>query len=146
MPGLADGVDDGVVVIENTIGEPVLAHVLPDVFDRVQLRRSRRQEDWRDVLRHHEIGGGVPSGAIHDEHGVCALFDMAADLVDMELHGLGVGKGQSHSRSDAARRADRAKQIGALVALVGRLAGPRSTTGPLPHDAVLLTYPRLVLT
>jgi len=48
----------------------------------------------------------VPSGAIHDEHGMCTLFDMAADLIDMELHGLGVGKGQSQRSADTAGRAD----------------------------------------
>ena len=63
----------------------------------------------------------------------------------MELHGLGVGEGQGERRADAARRADGAEQVGALVALVGRLARPRAAPGPLPDEAVLLADPGLVL-
>jgi hypothetical protein len=37
-PGGAGGVDDGVVVFEDGVGEPVLAQILPDVLDRVELR------------------------------------------------------------------------------------------------------------
>ena len=37
VPGLATGLDDGVVIFEDAVGEPILAHVLPDVLDRVQL-------------------------------------------------------------------------------------------------------------
>ena len=42
-------------------------------------------------------------------------------------------------------RADGAEQIGALVALIGRLPGPRAAPGPLPDEAVLLADPGLVL-
>lgn len=35
VPGFAGGVDDGVVGVEEAVGEPVLPEVLPDVFDRV---------------------------------------------------------------------------------------------------------------
>ena len=37
VPGVAAGVEDGVVVIEDAVREPVLSEVLPDVLDRVQL-------------------------------------------------------------------------------------------------------------
>ena len=63
----------------------------------------------------------------------------------MGLHGLGVGEGQGEGRADAARWADGAEQIGALVALVGRLPRPRAAPGPLPDEAVLLADPGLVL-
>ena len=36
VPSLATGFDDLVVVTESAVREPCLAHVLPDVFDRVQ--------------------------------------------------------------------------------------------------------------
>jgi hypothetical protein len=73
------------------------------------------------------------------------LLDVPADLVDMELHGLGVGKGQRESSADAARRADCAEQVGALVALVGRLPRSCSATCPLPHDPVLLADAGFIL-
>ncbi len=70
---------------------------------------------------------------------------MAADLVEMKLHGLRVGEGQRQPGCYATRRADGAEQIGALVALVGRLTGPRAAPGPLPHDAILLADAGFVL-
>jgi hypothetical protein len=62
----------------------------------------------------------------------------------VELHHVSVGVGQRESRSDAAGRADRAEQIGVVVALVGGLPWPRSAPGPLPNLAVLLANPGLV--
>jgi hypothetical protein len=76
---------------------------------------------------------------------VGALGDVARDFVEVELHHVGVGIGQHEGRPDAAGRADRAKQIGVVVALVGRLPGPRSAPGPLPNLAVLLADAGLVL-
>src|ERR1700683_5324620 len=43
-------------------------------------------------------------------------------------------------------RADGAEQIGAVVALVGRLARARSPSRPLPHEAVVLADAGLVFT
>jgi len=63
----------------------------------------------------------------------------------VELHGLCVGKRQCEGCAGSARRADGAEQIGALVALVGRLSGPRAASGPLPHETVLLPDPGFVL-
>jgi hypothetical protein len=52
---------------------------------------------------------------------------------------------QCERRAFAARRTDRAKEIGALVTLVGRLARSRSASSPLADEAVLLTDAGLVL-
>ncbi len=35
-PGFAAEGDDLFVVFEDAVGEPVIAHVLPDVFDRIE--------------------------------------------------------------------------------------------------------------
>ena len=70
--------------------------------------------------------------------------DMAADLVEMALHGPGVGIGKHESRAGIAGRADRAEQVRVAVALVPRLAWPRAAWRPLPHEAVLLADPHLV--
>jgi len=45
----------------------------------------------------------------------------------------------------AARRTDRAEEIGILVALIGRLARARAALGPLPHEAVLLADASFIL-
>jgi hypothetical protein len=76
---------------------------------------------------------------------VGALGDVARDFVEVELHHVSVGVGQHEGRPDAASRADRAEQIGVVIALVGGLPWPRSAPGPLPNLTVLLTDAGLVL-
>ena len=61
VPGVAAGVEDGVVVIEDAVREPVLAEVLPDVLDRVQFGRSGRQEEDGEVLGTGSSSGLDPS-------------------------------------------------------------------------------------
>ena len=74
-----------------------------------------------------------------------AYSDVARDFVEVELHHVGVSVGQGEGRADAPRRTDRPKQIGVVVALIGRLPGPRSASGPLPDETVLLADPGLIL-
>src|SRR5829696_6864107 len=74
-----------------------------------------------------------------------AAPDHARDLLEVELHGLGVGVGHGKRRAGCARRTDGAKQGGALVALVGGLARARAAPRPLAHEAVLLADAGLVL-
>src|SRR5829696_10276857 len=69
----------------------------------------------------------------------------ARDLVQVELHGFGVGVGHGQARACAAGRTNGSEQVSALVALVGRLSRPRSAAGPLPYETVLLADAGLVL-
>ena len=87
----------------------------------------------------------VPSSPIEQQDGVCALGDVARDFVEVELHHVGVGIGKRQGRSDTPSWADRAEQIGVVVALIGGLSGPRSTPGPLADEAVLLADPGFIL-
>ena len=74
-----------------------------------------------------------------------ALCHKAANLIEMKLHGFGVGIGQCERCAGTARRADCAEQEGILVALVGGSSGTGSASGPLPDLAVLLAYAGFVL-
>ena len=62
-------VDELVVGFEDAVGEPVVAHELPDVHDRVELWALRRQQNDGDIGRHEEAGGQVPAGLIDQEDG-----------------------------------------------------------------------------
>lgn len=73
------------------------------------------------------------------------VLDVPADLVDVELHGEGVGKRQRQAGTFPLCWADGAEQIGVLVALVGRLPWPGSSFCPEPDYPVLLAYACLVL-
>ena len=84
-----------------------------------------------DVFWHIEFAGGVPSGAVEQQHGMCAFGDVARDFVEVELHRFGVGIGQRERGANAPSRADRAKQVGVVVTLIGGLSGPGSASGPL---------------
>ena len=44
-------IDEIVVGFEDAIGEPVIAHELPYVLDRIELRAFRRQGDNGDIGR-----------------------------------------------------------------------------------------------
>ena len=74
-----------------------------------------------------------------------ATRDLRQNLPEIFLLRLGLDEGQGEARCDAARRSDRAKQIGAFVALVGRLGWPCSPRRPLPDKSVFLADPGLVL-
>jgi hypothetical protein len=76
---------------------------------------------------------------------VGALGDVAGDFFEMELHGLGVGERQRERRPDASGGTNSAEEIGAFVALIGRLTRPRSAPGPLTHEAVFLADAGFVL-
>jgi hypothetical protein len=72
--------DDVFVGCEDPVREPVVAHELPDVLDRVQLGRSRRQWQEGDVGRDLELGGHVPAGLVEHDDGMGAWIDHDADL------------------------------------------------------------------
>lgn len=74
-----------------------------------------------------------------------ALGEAKRDYIDRHLHRLGISEGQHQRRPRASGWADRTEQIGAFVSLVGRLALPRSTLGPLSDDAVLLADARFLI-
>ena len=86
----------------------------------------------------------MPSSSIEQQNGVCTFGDVARYLIEVELHGECVSDGQCERRAFAPPE-DRAKEIGTLVTLVGRLARSRSASSPLADEAVLLADASLVL-
>lgn len=51
----------------------------------------------------------MPSGAIHQQHGMGTSFDGSADLFEVQLHGMGIGIGKRQSGTSATGRADGAE-------------------------------------
>lgn len=70
---------------------------------------------------------------------------LAADLIKVHLHGLGVCPRQHEGRTCTAPGADSAEQIGVVVSLIGRLARPGSLPRPQPNLSVLLADTGLIL-
>jgi hypothetical protein len=138
-------VDEIVIGFEDAIGEPVVAHELPDIFHRVELGGFRRQGDDGDVGRHGEAHRHVPAGLIDQEHGVSTWRDGLGDLREVQVHRLGVAGRQDQGRALALFRADRAEDVCRCSALIAGSARAGAALRPAAGDLVLLADASLVL-
>jgi len=144
VPCFAAMVDEIVIGFENTVGEPVVAHVLPDVLNRVEFWGFWRQGDNGDVGGNDQSRRQVPSGLIDQEDGVGTGRDHLGDLREMQVHRLGIAGRQDQGCAFALLRADRAEDVGRGSPLVPGRAGTGATLGPAAGDLVLLADTRLV--
>ena len=70
VPCAAVMVEDIVVGFEDAVRQPVVAHELPDVFDRVELGAFRRQRQQGDIGRDDQARREMPAGLIEYQHGM----------------------------------------------------------------------------
>ena len=145
IPGVAAMVDDVVVGVKDAVREPVIAHELPDVFDRVQFGRAGRQQDNGDVVRDGELGGGVPSGLIHEQDGVGIGRDGAGYFREVQVHCRRVAPRQNQAGPFPLLGTNGAEEIGRSCALVTWGRWPGSAFCPAPRDLVLLADAGLIL-
>src|SRR4051794_41638935 len=145
VPGLAAGRDDRVVVGPDPQAELVLAQVLPDVLDRVQLGAVARQRQEAEVLGNGEVPGRVPARPVEHDHGVRARGDLAADLRQVQAGGLGVGVREDEPGPDRPLGADRAEQVGPGVPAVPGRSRPGAAPRPDAGQGALLADAGLVL-
>ena len=145
VPRLAAEVDDIVVGSEHPVGEPVVAHELPDILNRVEFRTFGRERYDADIVRHVQLVSHMPTGLIHQYNSVSARSDGERYFCQMERHGFGIAERQHQPRALAVLRADRAEDIDRFSSLIFGCRWPRPATGPAPRDLVLLPDPRLVL-
>ena len=145
VPRLAAEVDDIVVGSEHPVGEPVVAHELPDILNRVEFRTFGRERYDADIVRHVQLVSHMPTGLIHQYNSVSARSDGERYFCQMERHGFGIAERQHQPRALAVLRADRAEDIDRFSSLIFGCRWPRPATGPAPRDLVLLANPRFVL-
>ena len=120
VPSMAAVIDQVVVGREHQVGQPVVAHELPDVLYRVQFRAFGWEREQGNVGRNLEALRQMPAGLVEDNDGMSARADFARDLGEMQVHGLGVAGRQDQGSSFAPLRADRPEDIGRGRALVMR--------------------------
>src|SRR6202167_5723553 len=145
VPGEAAVIEDVGVGREDAVGEPVVAHELPDVLDRVEFGRLCRQRHQGDIARYRQFGGGVPARLIEQNDRVSARRHGLGDFGQMQRHGGGGASGQNERGALALGRADGAEDVGRAGALIARCRRPRAATGPSAGDLVLLSDPGFVL-
>src|ERR1700730_1157452 len=78
---------------EDAVREPIVAHELPDVLDRIELGRFRWQRQERDVVWDGKPLRDMPSRLIKKKNGVRAGRDCKRDFLQMQGHGLAVAGG-----------------------------------------------------
>ena len=78
-------VDEIIVGFEDTVREPVVAHKLPDLLDRVELEAFRWQGDNGDVGWHDEARRHVTSSLIDQEDGVGTGRDSLGNLREVQV-------------------------------------------------------------
>ena len=103
VPGVAAVGDDILVGREDAVGQPVVAQELPDVFDRVELRRPRGQVQERDVGGDRQVTREMPAGLIQEDDRMGAGRHLGCDLVQMPLHCPGVAAGQDEANASSRR-------------------------------------------
>jgi len=138
-------VDDVVVGCEDAVRQPVVAHELPDVLDRVQLGASGWKRQQRDVGWDDQVIRTVPSGLIEQDNGMGAGCDVAGDLFEVHSHRLAIAARHDDTRSLPLGWADGTEDPGRGAALVLRGRRPGAASGPAPGELGLLTDACLVL-
>ena len=109
---------DGVVVLEDAVGQPVLAHELPDVFHDVECGTFTWRRQQRDVGGYVERGRYMPPGLIEQQDGMLAWADDPADFGQVLAHACSVAKQQNEGRALALARAHGTEDAGGGRALV----------------------------
>jgi hypothetical protein len=111
-------VSDNIVVgFEDAVGEP-------EVLNRVELRRLRRQWQDRDVGGHDKVVRHVPSRLVHDEDDMRVIDHVSGDFCQVLGHGVGITPGHDQRRRFTELWADGSEDIGRAGSLVMRGGWP----------------------
>lgn len=121
-PGVAAMGDDIVINFTDAVGEPVLAHEVPEMFDRIELWRFRRQRQDCYVGGHIKCLGHVPARVIQNEDGIRVIGDMAGISATMLCGGVGIAARHDESRRIAELGADCTEDVDGSRSLVVRRA------------------------
>jgi hypothetical protein len=95
VPSKATMIDYIVIGQEDTFGEPVFAHELPDIFKRIEFRTFGRNRQQGDVFWDFEFVRHLPSRLIKHQGGMAAWRNVEAYLFELQLHPLAVATQRS---------------------------------------------------
>ena len=112
VPVEAAMVDDVFVAGKDPVGEPVVAHILPNALNRIELGRLGREGDERHVFGRLQLRRDMPTSLVHEHNRVGAGFHSQPDLLEMQFHRLGVAEWQDKTGRLAERGTDGAEDVG----------------------------------
>ncbi len=112
IPVEAAMIDDVFVAGEDAVREPVVAHILPNVLNWIELGRLGREGDERHVFGQLQLRSDVPPRPVDEHDGVGAGLHGERDLLEMQFHRLGVAKRQDKTGRLAERGTDGAEDVG----------------------------------
>ena len=72
----------------------------------------------------------MPTGPIEEQDGVTALRHLATDLIEMQVHRVGIGIRQNQCRADLATRTNSPEYGGPLPPLITRRGRTAAALGP----------------
>ena len=104
-------IEDFIVGIEDAVGEPIVAHELPDVFYRVEFGTFGWQRDDADIVGYDECPGHMPSGLIHEHDSMGTRCHGSGDFGKMPDHRVGIAARQDKPCALAQGRADRSEDV-----------------------------------
>jgi len=145
VPREAAVVDDILVGFEDPVRQPVVAHELPDILDRVELGASGWQRHERDIVGDDQFGRAMPARLIEQQDGMGTRCDVEGDLLEMHAHGPAVAPGHDDAGSLVFSGTDRPEYPCRGAALILRRTGAGATPCLAPGELGLLADTGFVL-
>src|SRR4029079_6462592 len=99
------------VASPHLMAEPVLAHVLPDILDWVQLWGVGRQGQQYDIVWQRQSRRGVPTGLVQDQHSDGTGPDAVTESSEMLIHGVNANGRHNNRCTGLALGADGTEHI-----------------------------------
>ena len=110
-------IEDFIIGLEDAVGEPIIAHELPDVFDWIELGTFGWQREDADIVGYDECPGHMPTGLIHEHDGMGPRCHGSGDFGKMHGHRARVADRQDKPCTLAQGRADRSEDR--VVGMIG---------------------------
>ncbi len=145
VPGITAMIENLNVGFEDAVGEPIISHELPDVFDGIEFWAFGWQRNDADILGYDECGSHMPPGLIHEQYGMGTRRHVSSDFSKVQVHRVGIAERQDKPCALAQCGADRSEDVGRYGALIIRCRWAGPALRPPARDPVFLTYARFVL-
>jgi hypothetical protein len=133
-----------VQALEDPVVEELLAQFIPDVLNRIELGRVRRQFQQVDVGWRFERVAAMPASAVN-HHDDLILWVSCRDLVQEQLHASGVDVRQDQTVQLASADVHRAISVGVFVRQHALADGAQRFGCPAPAYVRDASKARLVL-